>query len=135
MWADILAALAERLTAADEELDVRVGGSAEVPLGRRVVLMRGPGTPRTAFAESGNAEQTVYVECWEHDEDSALANAALQALEGLVIQHLVQRMTRLLDDVDAIVLLDSIDPDNDAFRPTVGSRMTLRLRLRRATTT
>lgn len=131
----MLTALATRLRAADETLDVREGGSAEVPITRRVVLMRGPGTPRATFEETGSADQTVYIECWEHDDDTAAANTKLQALEDFVAAQLVQRMNRLLPTVDAIPVLDSINPDNDAFRPSVGSRMTLRLRLRRATPT
>lgn len=134
MWAQILDALRDRLLAADSTLEVHVGGSAEVPQSRRVTLMRGPGTTYAEFVESGRIEQTVYAECWAHADDPAVANTKLQALEQMVIETMQSAgPQRLLPHTDALARVTQIEPDGDAFRPSVGSRITLKMQLRHIT--
>lgn len=139
MWAALLTALRNRLLVtagevfADKTVAVEVGASAQVPTAPTVVLIRGPATPRAEFAETGQGEQIIYIECWAYDHGTESGNDALETIETWVADELVRKLVRLLPDTDAIASLQAVEPDNDAFRPSVGSRMTLRLRLRRAT--
>lgn len=131
MWADILVALRSRILAVEPETPVEVGGSAAVPDFRQVTLLRGPGTRPADADMTGQATQTVYVECWEHHKTTAEANARLQALEMAVIGAMTASGPQLLSGWGALVNVENIEPDGDAFRPSVGSRMTVRVNLRK----
>lgn len=134
MWALLMQAVAERLREGMQGLDVREAAEAGVPRERRVVLIRGPGTPTPEFADTGMMDLVLYVECWAHDERApAAANEQLAELEDYVHGRLLLH-DRLLEDYATSVNVESVQPDNDAFRPSVGSRTTVRIRARKART-
>jgi hypothetical protein len=131
MWAQLIEAVAERLRGSEPGLDVREGADAEVPQARRVAIIRGPGTAQPEFAETGMMDQVLYVECWEHDQDAALANRRLAELEAHVHARLLEHAP-LLEGWATSVNVETVQPDNDQFRPSVGSRTTVRIRVRKA---
>ncbi len=127
MWFEIIKSLADHIAATLDDTAVNRYASASVPRRRQVDFLRGPGTPTATFRTSGKFEQTVYVECWEFDEDADTASAALESLENEVIAALLScgAVAAQSQTIEAIVKLTNIEPDGDAFRPSVGSRMTL----------
>lgn len=130
MWWPILQALQTRLV---EHLTVPVqmGGDAQVPREAKVQLLRGPGSPRTDWDQTGRLDQTVFVELWAYNHDSQTAYSELAQLEDQVQHALFNTPLPIDPDVDSLLTLASIEPDGDAFRPSVACRLSITVKCRR----
>ncbi len=125
MWSAVLTSLQMHLAAALPETVIRQGGDAEVPEQRTVQLLRGDGD--LAGALSGIFRTTFYAELWEYDadDDQAAAYARLDELEMQFLEALVGwGHTQAIQGWRIVVRLKSTESDGDAFRPSVGTRMT-----------
>lgn len=125
MWSAVLASLQQHLAAAIPDAVVTVGGDAEVPEQRAVQLLRGDGDLASALA--GTFKRTFHAELWEFDaaDDQAAAYARLDDLELKFLEALVGwGHTQSISGWRIVVRLKSTESDGDAFRPSVGTRMT-----------
>lgn len=127
MWASLLSSLAGHLELALLDVQVVRNASAQVWERPTVTLARGP-TQRRATVDWTGGVQDIWIECWEHDTDPLLANTALEALEAAVQAETDAWLAALaLPGVCVAGEWLGTEPDGDMFRPSVGSRATLRL--------
>ncbi|MFP4245397.1 MAG: hypothetical protein ACLFRJ_10000 [Ectothiorhodospira sp.] len=132
IWHDLVQAVAERLEA-HVDAPVRIGGDARVPREEQVQVLRGPGSPLSQWSQTGRLDQTLYVECWAYDETPDTAYAQLSALEDAVLSALFDTPISI-PQAQVILDLGPIEPDGDAFRPSVASRLTLTAKCRQKRT-
>lgn len=129
MWADLKQTLAEVLRALLPDVDIAIHAIAEIPTADTVRVLRAASTGRPVYGRPAGVQE-LDLELWVTDDDPALADQRLMVLE--------ERVTFALEAIprDEMILkieITGIDPDGDLFRPTVGSRMKLKVnwRLRR----
>lgn len=127
MWAELKEIIAETLRAAlGDEVMVCAVADAEIPTVDAVRVLRGATSGRPVYSRPAGVQELA-LELWVTDDDPAAADRRLMDLE--------ERVTVALEEVprDSMILkidIAGIDPDGDLFRPTVGSRMNLRVNWR-----
>lgn len=127
MWAEIKQAIADTLAAElGGGVSVTAVADAEIPTVDAVRVLRAATSGRPVYGRPVGVQQ-LDVEMWVTDDDPAAADARLDELE--------EQVTRALEQIprDSFILkveITGIDPDGDLFRPTVGSRMGLRVNWR-----
>jgi hypothetical protein len=135
-WYPVLAAFVAHLAEAATPVPVSLGGDARVPNDARVVVVRGPATP----GDPRRAQETtiqVWVECWEYaaDADYAVGYERLATLENTISAAVLafgQANQPIAGCRVRAELVGSIDGDGDVFRPSIGSRMLVNIRMRQA---
>lgn len=136
MWWPLLSALKSHL---DELINppipqpqvatIIVGDDGAIPAESTLILTRGPGST-TNWADPWAGVQTFYCQCWAFsDESSDAAYAGLAALEEVFIYALTRPI--ILAGYEVLPRITAIEPDGDAFRPSVGSRMTVEIEWRK----
>lgn len=136
MWYSLIEAVTDYFTGCDELQDcaILIGADAAIPTQQTIVLKRGP-AELLNFGEPWRGTQTIYIECWEHDpDDFAAAYERLETLETAVLALIRKIPNNLLDEVVVNARVSAVEPDNDVFRPSVGSQITLLLDYRRSVT-
>ncbi len=130
MWADLKQTLAEVLRAALPEVEIATCATAEIPTADTVRVLRAATAGRPVYSRPVGVQE-LDLELWVTDDDPAVADQRLMVLEERVAFALEQ-VPR--DEMILKIDIVGIDPDGDLFRPTVGSRMNLKVnwRLRRA---
>lgn len=127
-WFLVMTAMLSALKT-DENLSgigIQAGALVPVPTEPEVRLIRGPSQPKTNEPGSVN-ELTIWVECWEVDEeaiDPMIGYQKLADLEGRVITA-INRFgagDQRIDGKQIRVRPGRAEPDGDIFRPMVGSR-------------
>jgi len=117
--------------------EVRVGQSMSVPDRSTVEVSRGAAGPDDLF-NPGSGVVLLNVDCWEHSESDEWGDgyAALARLERHVVAALMDWQREYdpadLDGADMVVDEVSVQPDLDAFRPSVGSRLAVRINWQRS---
>lgn len=109
---------------------IELAGGAAVPTRRQIEIKPGPSGPRPlAAAHQGTVD--LWIDCWEHsiEQDPVVAYRLLALLERQLLEALEhwQRHGERVDDVDFRLEIASRQSDGDIFRPSVGSRTTLRI--------
>jgi len=94
-----------------------------VPTVDTVRVLRGATGGKPLYGRPAG-EQELVLEIWTTHEDPTLADDRLEALESAVA---VALETVPRDGTVMKIDVLSIDPDSDLFRPTVGSRMNIRV--------
>lgn len=127
-WFLVMAGMRAALQA-DADLNgisIQSGALVPVPESPEIRLIRGPAQPKTNDPNSRN-ELTIFVECWEHDdeaEDAAVGYQKLADLEARAIAA-INRFgagDQRIDGKQIRVRPGRAEPDGDLFRPMVGSR-------------
>lgn len=127
-WFLVMTAMLSALKT-DENLSgigIQAGALVPVPTEPEVRLIRGPSQPKTNEPGSVN-ELTIWVECWEVDDeavDPMIGYQKLADLEGRVITA-INRFgagDQRIDGKQIRVRPGRAEPDGDIFRPMVGSR-------------
>lgn len=109
-------------------VNVCAGGDAQVPECRTVQLLRGE-TVQPQRLDTVPGAQTIYVECWEHDEsqDAGRGYEKLAALEVTVSAVVAQwQASQPFPQAElGRDPLGSFKPDGDMYRPSIGSQAEL----------
>jgi hypothetical protein len=126
MWADLKQVLADVLRAALPEVIVETHADAQIPTEDTVRVLRAATSGRPVYSRPTGV-QDIDLECWVTAEDPADADQRLMVLEERVTFAL-ERIPR--DEMILKIDIVGIDPDGDLFRPTVGSRMQLKINWR-----
>lgn len=128
MWAAAINSLKTYFEAENSGVDVRVNASGETPEQPTIRIIRG--TQDIGEVAQGRISMDVAIECWAYGVDELAANTDLAALEGAVL-----RQVRAWGNSNPVagwqLRVDSanqtIEPDGDVFRPSVGSRMIFKI--------
>lgn len=127
MWATLKKMVADALRVGLPGVVVTTVKTAETPDVDTVIVSRGATAERPLFPQQSGTE-TLLLECWTwHKTDDDAADRQLQTLETNVMAVL-----RALPRVDPIVniTITSITPDDDLFRPSVGSQLSITINWR-----
>jgi hypothetical protein len=134
MWYRILQALDAYFKSlpAFSNVTIQLGDSGAIPDSTTLVLLRGPGQTDDRL-RNRRGEQTVFIECWVTSSvQDALDSAAdgylqLADLEDITVNALrtFGHTPTIIDGYHITAKPGQIEPDGDAFRPSVGSRIPL----------
>jgi len=134
MWYRVLQALEtyfKGLTAFSH-VTIQLGDSGAIPDNTTLVLLRGPEKTDDRLRYR-RGELTLFIECWVATsvqnalESPASGYLQLADLEDLTVDALrtFGHMPTVISDYHITAKLGQIEPDGDAFRPKVGSRIPL----------
>lgn len=137
MWWLLLAALRDHLAAILNPMPVEptctliIGGDGSIPIEPTIILKRGPESTRN-WTDPWSGVQLLYLECWAYDsDDPEQAYADLAILEAEIIKGLAKPIE--LVGYALLTRITAIDPDGDAFRPSVGCQMTIEIQWQKVT--
>lgn len=121
MWVTLIEIISAALKLALPDVVVVAYADAAVPTVDTVRVLRGSAPAWSIYAQQHGSD-ALAIECWTYDDDPAIADQKLQALEQRVIDVL-----RALPRTEPLLNISpmGIDPDGDLFRPSRGSRMAL----------
>ena len=139
MWYTLLLALQQHLQAQDalSGVVVRIGDSEDVPSVTTLVLLRGA-NQTDHRSRNKRGKQTLYVEAWVNSEIDRASDAATESLDGYVqlaaletslidALHLFGQQPNVVSGYHIRATIKPIEPDGDAFRPYVASRVEIEL--------
>ena len=134
MWYRVLQALETYFKglAAFSHVTIQLGDSGAIPDNTTLVLLRGPGQTDDR-QRNRRGEQTIFIECWvTTSAQNALESPAdgylqLADLEDITVDALrtFGHTPTVITDYHITAKFGQIEPDGDAFRPKVGSRIPL----------
>lgn len=137
LWCPIIEAVGSHLNGRlnkpppePETVAILIGDDGSIPTAQTLILTRGPVTT-TNWVDPWGGAQTIYIQAWTYDQDDPMdAYRSLAALEHSVINAMVGPVP--LQGYELLPRITAIEPDNDSFRPSVGSRITVEIEWRKS---